>query len=434
MSDKRLKIVMIAHYYPPINSSGAKRFQYLSKYLVDLGVDVTVITTKKSSSDGEFTEALPDGVNVYEFDSWGRQSKSTHNGEQFVPLYSDKPSFIRRIKDFVMVLFGQIPDPRLPFAFSFLFRSLPSEVRDRIKLSDFILATSPPWSILLAGFFLKFKFNKKLVLDYRDNFSHCHEMPGNSVAKKVEYIIDKWLAKKADALVTISEPMKTYYSSFNDKTYIVNNGYDFESMELARQYNQKRFKESNEKKHVIIRYMGIVSDGRIPRNFIKALHKLDKKENDLALRIQLEFYGNGSLLKTFLKNNYPNLERYFSFYDFVSYDESLKLMVEADYLLFSETSDVSNLSSQGILTTKLFEYLGSGRPIIADISDTTLAGGLIATSSERNIVTISTERFYQFLSNPEFYSSKESDISKTALLYTRKNQAKLYKEILERLL
>jgi glycosyltransferase involved in cell wall biosynthesis len=180
--------------------------------------------------------------------------------------------------------------------------------------------------------------------------------------------------------------------------------------------------------------MGIVSDGRIPRNFIKALHKLDKKENDLALRIQLEFYGNGSLLKTFLKNNYPNLERYFSFYDFVSYDESLKLMVEADYLLFSETSDVSNLSSQGILTTKLFEYLGSGRPIIADISDTTLAGGLIATSSERNIVTISTERFYQFLSNPEFYSSKESDISKTALLYTRKNQAKLYKEILERLL
>lgn len=422
-----LKVVVVAHYFPPINSSGAKRFQYTTKYWAQLGVDVTVITTTKTNSDGEFTEEVPEGVSIYELSSFGCLKPSFSNGEKFVPLYSDKKSFKRKVKDFVMKVFGQIPDPRLPFAFSLLFKNLPDCLDKRIREADYIVATSPPWSMLFAGVLLKLRFKKRIVLDYRDHFSYCHEMPGGWFAKKIEFLLDKWLLKKSDLVVTISQPMMTYYSQFKKSVHVVTNGYDFDSMESARALADDTEKNNS----VVIRYMGIVSEGRIPRNFILALSELFKADEVNFNRIRIEFYGNASLLKSYLNDGYPYLLKSFFFYDFVSYDESLKLMIESDYLLFSETSDLSNLSTQGILTTKLFEYLGSGRPILADISPKTLAGALIIKSKNSGIVTTNNESFFAYIVDDGFFKRKQTKVSEEILEYTRKNQANKYLRILK---
>lgn len=48
-----MHIVLIAYYYPPINSSGAKRAEALSKYFCAFGHHVTVITTRKTRADGD---------------------------------------------------------------------------------------------------------------------------------------------------------------------------------------------------------------------------------------------------------------------------------------------------------------------------------------------------------------------------------------------
>ena len=52
-------------------------------------------------------------------------------------------------------------------------------------------------------------------------------------------------------------------------------------------------------------------------------------------------------------------------------------MITADALFFKETSDFSSLSARGVLTTKIFEYLASKRPIIAEISCDTLVATYI---------------------------------------------------------
>ncbi len=430
MSPNRRNILMIAHYYPPINSSGAKRFQYLSKYFVEFGANVSVFTTQKTTEDGEFTEAIPNGVNLYEFDSFGRLAPSLDNGRAFVPLYSDKPSIKRKVKDLVMDMFGQLPDPRLPFSFSFRFRKLEHDISNVVKAADVIIATSPPWSMLLAGVFLKKLFTKKLILDYGDHFSYCHEMPGNALAKKIELCVDKWLVRKADLVVTISEPMKRYYSGFCQDVRVVSNGYDYEAMERARDFSV--CKSQSDK--IIIRYMGIVSDGRIPRNFISALDKLRITDIHSFEKIQIEFYGNASLLKKYLLESYPNLLGNFQFNDFISYHDSLKLMIESDYLLFSETSNITDLSAQGILTTKLFEYLGSGRPVLADISKDTLPGQLITRCGDVNLISTLAEDFFHKISSPLFYARIPTEVTAEAKKYTRKNQAELYLNILEEVL
>ena len=106
-------------------------------------------------------------------------------------------------------------------------------------------------------------------------------------------------------------------------------------------------------------------------------------------------------------------------------------MIEADYLLFSETSDQSNLSTQGILTTKLFEYLGSGRPILADISTQTLAGGLIQRCCVRGIVTDSKMVFLKVLGDDGFYSRRDSVVTDETLSFTRENLAAKYLELIQ---
>jgi hypothetical protein len=424
-----MKCIVIAHYFPPINSSGAKRFQYTTKYWVQSGVDVTVITTTKSSSDGDFTESVPKGVCLYEFSSLGRLKESFSDGKDFVPRYSDKKSIKRKIKDFVMNIFGQIPDPRLPFALSLFFRKLPIDLESRINDADYIIATTPPWSMLLAGVLLKIKYKKKLVIDYRDHFSYCHEMPGGWLAKKLEYYLDKWIVNNSDVVITISEPMKTYYSQFSKDVFVVTNGYDSESIDSARVIANDY--ENNE--GVVIRYMGIVSEGRIPRSFISALNNLSKFDEAKLNKIRIEFFGNAALLKKYLDENYPNILKIFFFYDFVLYRESLKLMIESDYLLFSETSDLSNLSTQGILTTKLFEYLGSGRPVLADISPETLAGSLIKKTSTFSLVSNKENDFFTYISVDDFFKRKQTFVSDEVIAYTRKNQAEKYLEILKEL-
>ena len=306
---ENLKIVVVAHYFPPINSSGAKRFQYMSKYWAAFGAEVTVITTVKSSGDGQFTEQVSSGINCYEFSPLGKLAESRETGDEFVPMHSSKPSVKRRFKDLVMAVLGQIPDPRIPFSLALGLRRLPFVVREKLENADVIVATSPPWAMLLAGLLLKVRYRKKLILDYRDNFSYCHEMPGGRFAKKFEYYIDRLLVKSADAVVTISAPMEQYYSKFGRPVFLVTNGYDFESIEAARLSHIK----DQSKDYVTIRYMGIVSDGRIPRNFISALDELKAKEQINFSRLRVEFYGNASLLETFLTNYYPSLLSVFFF-------------------------------------------------------------------------------------------------------------------------
>lgn len=424
------KVVFIVHYYPPINSSGAKRVEALSKYLTRWGREVTVITTTKTAADGQFTEAIPSGVNLIELNGLGVLKNSVEGEGVHEPLYTGNASFKRRLKDFVMNLLGQIPDPRLPFAFSFLNPFLNKRVRAALESADVVVASCPPWATLLAALFVKWRFGKKIVLDYRDQFSECHEMPGSAFAKKAEKVIDKFLVKRAGALVTISEPMKSYYSALADNVFVVTNGYDSERIDAAR--SSHPYSQPVNGGVVVIRYMGIVSPGRVPHNVLSALDSMRMEGTLPASRIRFEFYGNGAVLEDTLNKSYPELRHMFHFYEPIPYDEALGLIATSDYLLFSETSSKGSLSAQGILTTKMFEYVGSGRPIIADISPMALAGATIQKASDFSIVSTDPSDFKRFFTAPGFLMPPQSQVSDFAKGLSRETQARQYAEILDK--
>lgn len=422
-----MHIVLIAHYYPPINSSGAKRAESLSKYFISFGHDVTVITTCKRRSDGDFTETVPKGVKIVELDWSGLERPSVNSGVTFESMYSGKPSWRRRLKDWVMGVFGQIPDPRLPFALAFLMPWLAQSAKNSIRHADIVIGTTPPWPMILAAIFCKLRFGTTCILDYRDHFSECHEMPGSRFAKLVEKIIDKKLISFSDQVICVSDPMSGYYKKLGENVETILNGYDHELLIEAR----TKTNIINDD-FVRIRYMGIVSPGRVPYGLLRALVIIKERRFDLFKKLRIEFYGNASILNNVLKKSYCEVEGAFFFYGPISYVDSLKKIIEADYLLFSETSSMKTISAQGILTTKLFEYIGAGRPIIGHISSDTLAGQLLIKSGGRHIIGESPEIFISAMLNESFYMRYEDYFSPISESLSRKSQASKYARILEK--
>ncbi|MHC8288830.1 glycosyltransferase [Pseudomonas sp. XS1P51] len=416
-----MEIVFIVHYFPPVNSAGAKRIEAISKYLAAAGHAVTVITTKKTSADGKFTEALPSGVNVIELNAFGRRSQSIEVSASFESMHVVEPSWHRRLKNRVQRYFGQIPDPRLLFAFSFLSPVLDKRARQALSTADVVIGSSPPWSMLLAAVFCKKRFNIPCVLDYRDQFSECHGMPGGTFAKWLERRVDQWLVRSADHIVTISEPMASYYKAMKPEVSVIMNGYDHQVLEVAR---SRAVEQSPEK--VRIRYMGFVYPGRIPYNFMRALVRLKEENPSRFESISVEYYGGSDLVREAITRGYPSILSAFCFNLGVPYLSSLQLMVESDYLLFAETSSKASLSAQGILTTKLFEYIGAGRPVLADISAETLAGSLLRRASEGNVVGDTEEIFLDVLNRSDFYIRKEDVFSEFSQGLSRQAQALQY--------
>ncbi|MGB3024315.1 glycosyltransferase [Paradevosia shaoguanensis] len=426
-------IVIIAHYFPPINSSGAKRMEAMSKYFAKAGRNVTVISTTKLAGQGEFSEPFPDGVEVIELNWWGKVSPTPLSEVASETASQVHPrSAWRRFKDLVMGMFGQLPDPRLPFALSFLRSRLSEPVSKALRNADVVLATTPPWPPLLAAVIAKRRFGSRIILDYRDQFSMCHEMPGGRFAKGIEIVVDRFLAKRGDALVAISPPMTDYYRPFNANCATILNGYDQERLDQAKAINCWSPRRAGDP--LVIRYLGLVSEGRIPQAMLAALSKKAADGTISPLSLQFEYYGEVGLMREHIDANHPELAPFFKFLPRVSYGRSLELAVTADYLLFAENSIPPKpgemQSAQGILTTKLFEYLGSGRPIVAHVAPETLAGSFIAKAAG-NVVSVDERDFCELFSSKQFWTPGPGKVAPFVPSLSRASQADQYLRLLD---
>lgn len=427
-------IVIIVHYFPPINSSGAKRMEAMSKYFARAGRNVTVISTTKLPGQGEFSEPFPEGVEVIELNWWGKVSPTSSGKPEPEAAKQVHPrSAWRRFKDLVMGMFGQLPDPRLPFALSFLRPMLSEPVNTALRNADVVVATTPPWPPLLAAIIAKRRFGARIVLDYRDQFSMCHEMPGGRFAKSIEIVVDRFLAKRGDALVAISPPMTRYYRSFNANCASILNGYDPERLDRAKAYNAWAPRGAGDP--LVVRYLGLVSEGRIPRAMLAALSKKAAEGTISPSALQFEYYGEVGLMREHIDAHHPELASYFKFLPRVSYDRSLELAVTADYLLFAENSIPPKAgeaqSAQGILTTKLFEYLASGRPILAHIARDALAGSFIVKAGGKHLVSLDEKEFYETFSSEQFWSPGPGEVAPFVPSLSRAAQADQYLALLD---
>lgn len=370
-----------------------------------------MITTRKTERDGLLTETVPKYLKLVEIDNLGRSAStvvrsSVGAGYKFgVETRSTFGRLLLKIKRAVMQFSGQLIDHRMMFAVQFASPFLTNEAKNVLRASDVVMTTCPPWPIHLAGWFIKKRFCKPWIADYRDQFSGNHLLRGSAISRFIEVQIERSLLGSADFVTTISSPMQEYYAQFHPHVYCIENGYDEDAFASAQSSSDQEGEVSHD---LVIRYMGSITPDRIPKVFLGALARLNEQQS--GRRIIVEFYGESTLLRRALPEVVPEAVPYVKFYPQLKFVEAIGKTLSADALFFVETSDFSSHSARGVLTTKLFEYMAARKPVVAEISNKSLAAEYITRSGLGVVVTLEPEemklgltrlRDGNFLSEPD---------------------------------
>lgn len=255
-------------------------------------------------------------------------------------------SLTRRLR-FSMGIFA---DPRL-----FAYRPL---LRHGLQLSaarrfDAIVATSPPEVTFMVAGALSRRTGTPWVADFRDLWFRDMTLYRSRLAAWLSGPLNRWLVKNAKLLVTVSKGLQERLAAYLGREVLISyNGFFAEQGSAIPPADGRR--------HVV--YTGRLYPGkRDPEPLFRALAALGRSMPDLSSRISVDFYGfDDPWLRSLIERH--GVQRYVELHGFVPYRDSVAAQRAADVLLFLDWMDVS---AEGVLTGKLFEYLGSRRPILS---------------------------------------------------------------------
>jgi glycosyltransferase involved in cell wall biosynthesis len=349
-------ILMVIHTYPPVWSAGAEPPLRFAQHLPEFGYEPVILTTDRYGN-------LPDdeAQRVY------RASDLVHN--LFNPLRRRKiegvpqeaqyrvatianRSWLGQLRDKVMV-----PDTKIGW--------LPAAVSLGHQLINqydpvLIFSSSPPETNHLVAQQLSRARHLPWVADLRDGW--LYEPPQISLRqprlrRALEGYLERQVVERADALTTATDPITEdlceRYPRAAKKAVTITNGYD-----PAEFTGLVRRRPSNA--HFLLVYTGSLSTGAEGRSadcFFRALAALVRA--DPAIPLQVRLIGNISSEEQAIVEAL-NLSDRVEFVPPVPRAEAHQHQRDADGLLL-----VTAPGRRSEATSKLFEYIGAGAPVLA---------------------------------------------------------------------
>jgi len=229
---------------------------------------------------------------------------------------------------------------------------------------EFILTTSPPHSQQLIGLRLKRKTGLPWVADFRDPWTS--DLRFMMHKKGWRGLIDKWIEKKilkrADTVLATTPTAirmfqkKAPITCVHSKFKCITNGYD------ADDYKQKRSVSTKQIKFTYVGSAGpLISD---PSFFFHGLKMALEIEPDLRKNLRVEFAGgldpgNRQLIQEL------GLQKVVTYLGFLPHRQAIQLMMDSDVLLLFELPVGNNNEPTRVIPSKVFEYTGANRPIMA---------------------------------------------------------------------
>lgn len=352
---KRLRILIVAHAFPPLNVIGSHRSYSWARFWRDEGHEIHVLTPSKHDIDGMMDlERDLRGICVYEVSYLPIRTShpgTVHTGTHSAAGRWEWLKTITRRARFSLAMFG---DPRL-----LAYRPMVRKGMDIIREAqfDFIIATSPPEVDFFVARTLSRRTGVPWVADFRDLWFRDMRLYQSRLASWLSGPVNSWLMKCAAVLVTVSRGLRVRLSEYTGREVLISYNGFFEADRYTLPHSQPK---SDGKLHIV--YTGRLYPGkRDPEPLFRAIRSLRTKGYDPKSRIVVDFYGFDDPWLRGLVRTYE-LEKTVSLHGFVPYSQSMALQHAADVLLFLDWTD---MQAEGVLTGKLFEYLGAGRPILS---------------------------------------------------------------------
>ena len=248
-----------------------------------------------------------------------------------------------------------IPDTRI-FWYPLALRNA-RKIVEREQI-DIIFSSSPPQTNHLIASAISTKYNIPWVADLRDpwNDMYWNQKDSNrlKLLDKVDKKIEKNTLSKASRITSIGPTIANFLGKKIKKEIdVIYNGFDTQgkTTEVER-------RGRNPGNPFTILYTGSISFQQRPVGLFQTLSKLIKQESS-SFSLQVTFMGEyGAFLQKMI-NDYE-LGEFVTIVPSVSQRDVYKHLAMADLLLVLGIKDCN----YGVIPSKLFEYLLSGKPIL----------------------------------------------------------------------
>ncbi len=349
------RCLLLTYYFPPCGGAGVQRWVRFLRYLPENGWLPTVITTKNGDYpviDESLLQTIPPEIEIIRthtpsykklFQAFAGRKASIPYGD-FSTDKSDSP--LKKLA-FLMRLHLVAPDMRITWN-PHLYRAALQELRTRRY--DCIVTSAPPYSTHLVGMKLRKRFGIPWLADFRDPWTkvfYLQQQKQNPLIRWINRSMERKVLANADLNLVITNYIADELPAGNKR--VLYNGYDHKDFEGSEYHAQEKFR---------VKYIGKVTQGQDVSVAVEALRELRDGGMD---KIEMVFVG------TWKAGEEPYR------YDFVRslpqmpHEQAVGQIVDAEALLLLINQYAG---SKGMLTTKLFEYIGSGTPIVS-LGDTT---------------------------------------------------------------
>ncbi|MDI1304633.1 MAG: glycosyltransferase family 4 protein [bacterium] len=354
------KLLIITYYWPPAGGPGVQRWLKFVKYLPDFGIQPIVYIPENPTYpivDKNLVKEVSEKVIIlkqkifepYQLASFLSKNKTKKISSGIIPN-KKKQSFLD--KTFLWIR-GNIfiPDARVFWvkpSVAYLEKYI---VENNI---DTIVTSGPPHSLHLIGLELKQKLNLKWFADFRDPWTtigyHKSLRLSNYAAKKHKKL-EQQVLNAADTIIVTSKTTKTEFEAITTKPIaVITNGYDTENVE--KQTLDSKFS---------LAHIGSFLSERNPlilwESFVELLDEIP------AFKSHLEIKLIGAVSQEVLETiTQFGLNGYLNNLGYVSHAEAIAHQRKSQVLLLVE---IDSEDTKSIIPGKLFEYMVSGRPIVA---------------------------------------------------------------------
>ncbi|MBK8698069.1 MAG: glycosyltransferase [Saprospiraceae bacterium] len=431
----RTRVLLISYYWPPSGGGGVQRWLKMSRYLCDLNIDLTVYTPE----NGEFPGYDPSLVSQvdprikivkrpiwepYRLFKWLTGKKKDQNVYNALISAGKKPSLLQKLSVFIRGNFF-IPDARCFWirpSITFLTEYL------RENPTDIIISTGPPHSMHLIALGIRKKFSGiRWIADFRDPWTMIDfydDLMLTSWADSRHHRLEASVLAGADAIVTISPSCAVDLAGIAKREIItINNGYDPEDFVQQPGPLDDMF---------TISHVGSMNKDRNPEVLWNCLGKLSKELPGLAQKLRIHLIGvvDGEIITSILKNG---LEKNLQLTGQCPHTDALRVMRTSQLLLLP----INNIPQQkGVMPGKMYEYLGSNRPILAyGLTDSDAAALIVSTQSGRLFKYTDMAGTEKYLREAfEAYTRGELKVNSSGFSqYSRKFLATKYSELIHQL-
>jgi glycosyltransferase involved in cell wall biosynthesis len=370
-------LLIFAHAFPPVGGAGVQRVAKLAKYLPAYGWWPTVVSAPLAvyaERDADLAADVPAGVKVIRTPSLelpARAVGSLHpaglagDGPKATSL-ALAPSRAARQCAYALYRAVALPDRHVgwvPFA---LAAGLSFARRRAI---DAVFATGNPFSAFIAGRLVAAALRRPLVVDYRDAWTlNPYRRDRGSLRWRAERLLERWVLDGAAGALCATEPMRAAYlrafPAFAERFVTLPNGYDPNDFAKVVPRALPPF---------TLVYSGKFTPYRRPDAVLRAAAALRAARPDLAGPLRLLFVGERDAAAVALGADL-GLAGVVEWTGYRPHREALGYVMGAHALLLVGGGHRSEQ------TTKVFEYLAAGKPIVALVPPDGAAAEVVAAS------------------------------------------------------